>query len=859
MWSKLLLLFALLSIERAAVSAPNYASTLTVNHNLAQAEGFQKAGKTGQAQQIYESLLPSLSREPASPQLGRVLNGLSKVGVSKGSYQEALQFAARSAKVYEQTGDTDGQLHALNNKAIAEIQLGTYSAAQGDLEKALSLSRVGGDDEGRVQTLNNLGSAYYFPGSYSEALEQYGQAADVISGNSDAPWSNYWRQITQVNLATLLQKLGRSQQALHVYQKVEATASGLTRSDQAHLYANLGALYRRLGDPHKALDTYLRAKALYARDHDSDGEIAVLKNIGIAYALDLHDFGHATNTFVVALALAQKTHNRREEMQTRLYLAESFLRIGLVIPARKEFVRAYDMSNELGTVEEQWKSLYGLGRIEQSSGGIGAAEAYFRQAVASIERTRSQLPLSAIRTEFFADKREAYDALLGLLLARNDAAQAFEILERSRARGFQDRMNAKTPQSTTNIMTLDEARASLDDKTLLLEYWAGPGRVGLVWCTRKNSGVVLKQITQQDEIGIQGLLEGFPESLDKMDKRQLTSLDFLFPAPLTFPAGIRHLLVVPDGWISYVPFDLIHAQDASHSMLIERCDISYMPSAVLLRRNATSESQVTYPWSRELIAFGDPIMSDHESTNAQNALDYGSARRLLSSEGEVRNIDRMIHGTSELLLGERDQKRYFLDGRANSARVLHVSTHAFADIDNPENSRMLFSASSPGGAPDYVFLRELYNLDLSQVNLATLSACDTEKGRLIRGEGVQAFSRALLSAGARSALTSLWRVDDRPTSEFMRQFYFFALRRGTSKAEALRLAKLKFLHSETNLNQPRVWAAFVLSGDGLVPLPAALSWTDMVLGVLTALAGFVMLMVICRLWQQRRINGKHNA
>jgi CHAT domain-containing protein len=252
-------------------------------------------------------------------------------------------------------------------------------------------------------------------------------------------------------------------------------------------------------------------------------------------------------------------------------------------------------------------------------------------------------------------------------------------------------------------------------------------------------------------------------------------------------------------------------------------------------------------------------MGTHASRDGRDDLGSSEAQRLPFSGEEIRGIDRMIHGRSEILLQERDLKRYFLNGHANSATLLHVSTHAFADFDNPENSRLLFSASSQDGAADYVFLRELYDLNLSRVGLATLSACDTERGKIIRGEGVQAFSRALLSAGARSSLTSLWRVDDQTTAEFMRQFYYFALRGGTSKAEALRLTKLKFMHSGTMLNDPRVWAAFVLSGDGLTPLPLVLSWTTLGLAALTATAGIGLLVWAYRSRYKRRVHRQHNA
>jgi CHAT domain-containing protein len=160
---------------------------------------------------------------------------------------------------------------------------------------------------------------------------------------------------------------------------------------------------------------------------------------------------------------------------------------------------------------------------------------------------------------------------------------------------------------------------------------------------------------------------------------------------------------------------------------------------------------------------------------------------------------------------------------------LHISTHGFADLEVPENSHLVFSPSAPDTPVDPLYLRELYDVDLHGVDLATLSACDTERGQMLRGEGAQAFSRALLMDGARSAITTLWRVDDQAASEFMSQFYFQALRRRETKAQALRSAKLAFFHSETSLSNPAHWAGFVLSGDGLRPLPHFISWRRLML------------------------------
>ena len=150
---------------------------------------------------------------------------------------------------------------------------------------------------------------------------------------------------------------------------------------------------------------------------------------------------------------------------------------------------------------------------------------------------------------------------------------------------------------------------------------------------------------------------------------------------------------------------------------------------------------------------------------------------------------------------------------------------------------------------DYLFLKELYATDLHGVDMMVLSACETERATIIRGEGMQGFSRAILAAGSRSAITSLWRVEDEATAEFMRQFYYFALQKHLPRAEALRMAKLKFLHSNSRLSHPRYWAAFVLNGDSSRLRQRYISWLLLVavsLVLLLAVVAAVLLIARVR-------------
>ena len=119
-------------------------------------------------------------------------------------------------------------------------------------------------------------------------------------------------------------------------------------------------------------------------------------------------------------------------------------------------------------------------------------------------------------------------------------------------------------------------------------------------------------------------------------------------------------------------------------------------------------------------------------------------------------------------------------------------------------------------------------MDLTKLELCVLSACETGLGKIAGGEGVLGLQRAFQVAGARSVVSSLWKVDDKATRDLMQGFYAAAwdTRKIVSRAEALRQAQLRMLKEGASRGMrrkddegkeerlpPYYWAAFVLSGD----------------------------------------------
>lgn len=149
--------------------------------------------------------------------------------------------------------------------------------------------------------------------------------------------------------------------------------------------------------------------------------------------------------------------------------------------------------------------------------------------------------------------------------------------------------------------------------------------------------------------------------------------------------------------------------------------------------------------------------------------------------------------------------------------VVHVATHGFFDDFNGtvEDSASLtqLATSSVGRlagntapaclvgvalaapVPAATRLRSglvaesLTVLDLSAVDLLTLSACDTGAGMLRFGRGRESFAASALRSGAKQVLASIWPVDDDAAVELMREFYRQRIQRGRAPREALALAK----------------------------------------------------------------------
>jgi hypothetical protein len=125
-------------------------------------------------------------------------------------------------------------------------------------------------------------------------------------------------------------------------------------------------------------------------------------------------------------------------------------------------------------------------------------------------------------------------------------------------------------------------------------------------------------------------------------------------------------------------------------------------------------------------------------------------------------------------------------------QIVHAATHSTINYDHPSRSRIWLSAdTSDTSVESYISLDEVAQLKLS-ADLVVLSSCESGGGDLDIGDGMNGFVRALMSAGTRNVVVSLWEVEDFTTAAFMKSFYENL---GMGYADALRASKMEMISS----------------------------------------------------------------
>ena len=272
----------------------------------------------------------------------------------------------------------------------------------------------------------------------------------------------------------------------------------------------------------------------------------------------------------------------------------------------------------------------------------------------------------------------------------------------------------------------------------------------------------------------------------------------------------RTVTIIPDGKLSYIPFDALLYEEQAFTRinfrelpyLIKKHTFNYSYSTNLYLSNSRKKREA----HNELLAFA-PGYNQNELSGDEEF------NRLLPLEGiteEVENISKYIN--SKAFLGADATESNFLKNYAGYD-ILHLAMHTLLNDTLPMFSKLAFSppVSNSGEDDGWLSTQEIYNLNLN-ARLAVLSACNTGSGILKEGEGVISLARGFFYAGCPSIIMTLWEIEDRSGTSIMDEFYRI-LSKGKKKPEALRMAKLKHIENADPLKaHPHYWLGYVTIG-----------------------------------------------
>lgn len=694
-------------------------------------------------------------------------NALNNIGIIHRRQLDpdlALEHFRRALAIREELGLTADIPGSLNNISNVERDRGDYRASLATSERALALAEAAGGQAEIANVLDNIGLTRRDLGELDESVRAYERALELRRRMKDRGGeASTLRGLAQVHV-----EAGRHAAAAEVAERAIALARETGQREQVMLGLRTAALAQHgRGDLDGA-----RARLVEA--------LAVLEEI---------------RADVVG---GEEVQQRFFEDATMTYLAMVAVQVALGDPAAAlEFA-------ERAKGRVLWDLLRG-GRAAVSRGMTPeerAQEAALRTRVA-------ELSAQAARAARAPDGGAAAAALRAELASARRAGADFE------TRLFAARPELKVDRGRAPDFTSAELDALVPDaRTALAEYVVAEEAVHLLVSTREPARppVVKAYDLGLDRRQVRTLVRALRERIERRDLAVRSSAREAYER-LVAPAsaqlrGRTRMVIVPDDALWDLPFQALVTRSGRY--LIEERAVSSVPSLAVLREVRARHGSPAPPAGGSLLALGNPALDASGLPPEVAALRAGQLSPLPDAEREVKALGRLYGpGTSTVLVGA-EAREDRLKGLAGRFRVLHLATHGVLDAASPLRSHVVLS---PGSAREDGLLEAEEIMDLSlRADLVVLSACESGRGRIAKGEGLIGLSWALFVAGSPTSVVSQWKVDSASTGDFMVALHRQLRARTGGKADALRAASRAML-AKPAYRHPFYWAGFVMMGD----------------------------------------------
>lgn len=745
----------------------------------------------------------SLAAEAAQEADERMRQG--NAAYQQGELGQALVRWKEAAQLYEQAGQAFGEIQALSNAGHAAVAMGHLRQALQSQELALDLAQRINDPKWLVLTLGQIGKTYVISRQYEAALEYLTQAADMARTHD-------LRKLSPA----LLNDLGTLRASQRQFPEAMAAFQDSATFAQAE---DLRMLFVRARINAAQVAIQLKQYTEAAKDLDEAGQVLSqlpasqekadgLINLALAFRdLSLAQPDLKGNLLTRSASLLQEAVTISEALVDKRLVSYAYGHLGHLYESEHRLDEALQLTRRAvfaaqsaGAPESLYRWQWQSGRLLTRLGKLDEALSAYHEAVATVQPIRAELASASqaspapdqqsIRALFFetADLLLQRAALMDneadetpYLQAARDAVEAYKAAELRDY--FRDDCVDQLQSRLTKLERVSDSTAVIypiifSDRTeLLVSFPQGLRRVSV--------SVPAATLTKE--------IRSLRRMLEKRTTREYLPhaqqlYDWLI-RPLDEPLRALHidtLVFVPDGPLRTVPMAALHDGE---QFLVARYAVATSP--------------------------GLDLTDPHPINRARVLLLSGGLTKAVQGFPPLPYVAEEVSYIHTLFRGDQLLDKSFvtprLEGELKDGRygILHIATHGQFATDVKQSFLLTFD--------DKITLTQLEQLigllrfRQDPLELLTLSACQTGIGDDRAALGLAGIA---VKAGARSALATLWFINDEASFELVSEFYRQLREPAMSKARALQLAQLKLL-SDRIYEHPAYWAAFLLLNNWL--------------------------------------------
>ncbi len=751
---------------------------------------------------------------------------------NKGEYIEALEFYNKALEIdLKLFGDehlsTASTLHAI---AYVYHNLGNYDKALKLYEKVktIDLKILGKFHPDTANTYHHIAYAYQEKKEYDKALKFYEISLEikekVLGVNHLSTVSTYH------NMANIYEDLHQPQKAWSLYNKtlkIELKILGENHPNSANTYNNLGNLLNEMRQHTTALLYFQKALAINLRIlrknhptlstnfHNIGTTHFYLKDYEKAYRNTLTSFNiflkHRTQTIRALDSSEKKSYlkSNKDIMRfSHLFKTAYFFK-----PKALQHKMLFYWLNYKGTLFEYQNILSMVKNNPKTPTKIVNAINELNFLNSQLSHTQNQEEEKRLNEKIHTIEIELSKA--------NDSLKS--ILKLNEINTIQIASHLKPHQ-----LYIDFAKANRNYYLFTIDHQNHISFQEIDENTTKKINQNIRAFranTQKMADYLQeGQVEEIEEASNKEAKEILTQLydDIITKYLQKKLKDKTHLIISPDGLLNYLPFEALYSKK---QYLIEKYQINYISSGKEFIRQTKIATKKP---KHQMVLFANVDFNAHVKAYLPSAQDktlapiFGSDTDSNENETIEENLTKFdALGREEI---ETIQKYYanpiiFEKSSATienlfnipSSKIVHLSTHGlFLEEDtilNPmRKSLLVFAGANNNKKEATLSALQLSTLDLKETELVILSACQSGLGEIHNAEGVVGLPKALLQAGAKNVIMSLWTVSNQKTAMLMDYFYANIAKR-QNYSRALQNAKIQMLEKH-----PYYWSAFILSG-----------------------------------------------